>query len=116
MQLGTRAGNQLGARINSTCYIFGNQSGNLSDLIVSVLGSMAVPGEIICVMTLILAGIIVTALILSKCFRSTVLLLYFNITVTDAAMALTGVIIFLMPPDTAAKWFQIIALLLMVLR
>ena len=103
------------ARINSTCYIFSNAS-NASSSVMNIKSITLIPGVFISIVTLILAGIILMALKEAKFYSSSVLQLYFNLTVTDAFMAVVGIFLFLQPGDADFGIYQNIAIVTQILR
>ena len=103
------------ARVNSTCFLFSDNS-NATSSIGNMKTTMLIPGLLLSFVTLVLAGIILIALKQAGFHRANVLLLYFNVTVTDTFMAISGIIVCLLPGKTSFGLYQDIAIFVQILR
>ena len=92
---------------------FTNSSG-LDSGIVYIRDLLSIPAAILIFGVLVLAMTIMVALILSGCGKSPNAILYFNVTVTDAIMALSAFVVLIIP----GNWhhFQGLALIILLLR
>ena len=90
------------------CYDLSNFSQNSSPVL-DVKETLAVPSILVLGAAVVLAGIIMFALVLSKCYKFPNSLLYFNISLTDAIMAAAGIAMFLVPTNeaTGSKYHKI---------
>ena len=98
------------------CYDLSNFSQNSSPVL-DVKETLAVPSILVLGAALVLAGIIMFALILSKCYKFPNSLLYFNISLTDAIMAAAGIAMVSVPTNSTT-WlkYHTIAIIFTCLR
>ena len=83
-----------------------NASSSLnSSIVLEMKDSLEVPSFMLLGVSLVLSGIIMLALVLSRCYNFPNSLLYFNISLTDAIMAAAGIAMFLVPTKSAT-WFN----------
>jgi hypothetical protein len=85
------------------------------EFVKQVKDATAVPCFLLLIAALILTGIVLVALVMSKCFQIPNSLLYFNISLVDAIMAVAGIIA-LSAPLTASFLTNSMKLLFLVLR
>ena len=98
----------------SSCLFF-NSSNTTNALGVNLRNDLTIPSLVICIATLFLSGLILMALVSSKCYNSSYAMFYLNLTVADAIMAFIGVCI-IVNPKTPWLEYEKIALVLLVLR
>ena len=115
----TFSGHKLRSMINlKNCDNFSNSSLNSSSVL-QIKNILTVPSLFLLGAALFLAAIIQLTLILSKCYKFPNSLLYFNISLADAIMAVTGIQMVLVSADSST-WtniqFHEISLAFLVLR
>ena len=81
-----------------------NETAHDGTVLLKFTEEIAVPCVLLLAGTLVLAGIILVALVMSGCFKNPTSLLYFNLSLADALMAFTTIPLLLLPTETSSAW------------